>query len=294
MVDKIVIRVALATTLIAALPVAGNADSFSFTTGNPDGLMAAASRPDSPGKFEIETGDDFVVTASRTFITSATFTGLIVGANTSNIGEVAAEIYRVFPNDSNTARTPNVPTRTNSPSDNAFATRDTSPPPGNPTFTTQVLNPTFSAFNSVTPSGIHPSPGQTTGGNGAVTGEEVLFTLTFTTPIDLPADHYFFVPQVELTTTGGEFLWLSAPFLGGTDLQGWTRDAMLDPDWLRVGTDIVGGGATAPKFNFAFTLTGDATPLPATLPLFATGLAGLGLLGWRRKRKAQAAAPCAT
>jgi len=26
-------------------------------------------------------------------------------------------------------------------------------------------------------------------------------------------------------------------------------------------------------------------PLPATLPLFATGLAGLGLLGWRRKRK---------
>jgi hypothetical protein len=32
------------------------------------------------------------------------------------------------------------------------------------------------------------------------------------------------------------------------------------------------------------------TPLPAALPLFATGLIGLGLLGWRRKRKAQAAA----
>ena len=31
-------------------------------------------------------------------------------------------------------------------------------------------------------------------------------------------------------------------------------------------------------------------PLPATLPLFATGLGALGLLGWRRKRKAQAAA----
>jgi hypothetical protein len=29
-------------------------------------------------------------------------------------------------------------------------------------------------------------------------------------------------------------------------------------------------------------------PLPATLPLFATGIGGLGLLGWRRKRKAQA------
>jgi hypothetical protein len=31
------------------------------------------------------------------------------------------------------------------------------------------------------------------------------------------------------------------------------------------------------------------TPVPAALPLFATGLGGLGLLGWRRKRKAQAA-----
>jgi hypothetical protein len=30
------------------------------------------------------------------------------------------------------------------------------------------------------------------------------------------------------------------------------------------------------------------TPLPAALPLFATGLGGLGLLGWRRKRKAEA------
>ncbi len=29
----------------------------------------------------------------------------------------------------------------------------------------------------------------------------------------------------------------------------------------------------------------NATPLPAALPLFATGLGALGLLGWRRKRK---------
>jgi hypothetical protein len=33
-----------------------------------------------------------------------------------------------------------------------------------------------------------------------------------------------------------------------------------------------------------------ATPLPAALPLFATGIGGLGFLGWRRKRKAQAVA----
>jgi hypothetical protein len=33
--------------------------------------------------------------------------------------------------------------------------------------------------------------------------------------------------------------------------------------------------------------TVSTTPIPAALPLFATGLGGLGLLGWRRKRKAQ-------
>ena len=32
------------------------------------------------------------------------------------------------------------------------------------------------------------------------------------------------------------------------------------------------------------------TPLPATLPLFASGLGALGLFGWRRKRKARLAA----
>jgi hypothetical protein len=32
-----------------------------------------------------------------------------------------------------------------------------------------------------------------------------------------------------------------------------------------------------------------STPIPAALPLFVTGLGGLGLLGWRRKRKNAAA-----
>jgi hypothetical protein len=40
------------------------------------------------------------------------------------------------------------------------------------------------------------------------------------------------------------------------------------------------------------TLTADVgtTPLPAALPLFASGLAAAGLIGWRRKRKAAALA----
>jgi hypothetical protein len=35
----------------------------------------------------------------------------------------------------------------------------------------------------------------------------------------------------------------------------------------------------------SFTLDVAATPLPAALPLFATGLGAMGLFGWRRKRK---------
>ena len=39
--------------------------------------------------------------------------------------------------------------------------------------------------------------------------------------------------------------------------------------------------------NFAAIESTAATPIPAALPLFATGIGGLGLLGWRRKRKAK-------
>jgi hypothetical protein len=42
--------------------------------------------------------------------------------------------------------------------------------------------------------------------------------------------------------------------------------------------------------EFFGTADTTVTPLPAALPLFATGLGALGLLGWRRKRKAAAQA----
>jgi hypothetical protein len=42
----------------------------------------------------------------------------------------------------------------------------------------------------------------------------------------------------------------------------------------------------APANGIEVTGINTATPLPAALPLFAGGLGALGLLGWRRKRKA--------
>jgi hypothetical protein len=50
---------------------------------------------------------------------------------------------------------------------------------------------------------------------------------------------------------------------------------MLDPDWLRVGMDIV-GGTPAPTFNTAFSLAGDVVPEPASIVGVLTGLALLG------------------
>jgi hypothetical protein len=141
--------------------------------------------------------------------------------------------------------------------------------------------------------GINPKPNQQTDGEGPVTGDEVMFNVTFMTPFDLLPDHYFFVPQVQLDS--GEFYWLSAPKpivapgtpfpAGFSDLQSWIRNENLAPDWLRVGTDIVGPppqGGAAPTFNAAFSLSGQEIPEPATLLLIALGL---GILWWGLKRK---------
>src|SRR5262252_7992583 len=120
---KVFLRMLAVPAAIAMMAGTVSADSFFFSTGNPDGKMATASR-----------------LSSATRLDSATFTGLLpTGIPLTDVVDVRIEIYRVFPALSDVARTSGpptfsterVPTRVNSPSDVEFDDRDTSPPPGN-------------------------------------------------------------------------------------------------------------------------------------------------------------------
>ena len=265
----------VAMGLLLTLPMYGGTILYNNLTPN-DSIGFSSSV--QAGSKSTEAADDFLLTQNSK-ITGASFIG-IMPAGVAPL-DVTIEIYRVFPQDSDAVRIAAVPTRTNSPSDIEFT--DRSAGAGELSFSTTQLNPSFTTLNSVLEGGLHVN----TGGNGAITGQEVQFDVTFSTPINLASGHYFFVPQIDLG--GADFLWLSAPRpisgAGTTpftpDLQVWMRDGFLDPDWLRAGTDIVGGNP-APTYNASFELFG-TVPEPGSLVLFLSG--ALGLLSTGRIRR---------
>ena len=264
--------VAATLTLGVWLATPAWADTFFFSTGNPDTRLGALSQRPSP--VETETADDFVLTQT-TFINRATIIGLIPSnAPLTNISNVEVELYHVFSLDSNVGRTSGpplfstaqVPTRVNSPADVeiAVATRDKSS--GTLGFTPSLLNGNFSVTDTVVNRISNHA-----GSDLPRTGEEVKITITFNPPILLPAGHYFFRPEAQVD--GGDFLYLSAPRpivapgtpfpAGVTDLQAWIRNSSLAPDWLRIGTDII--NSTPPStFNMAFSLNGETAPQAGT------------------------------
>jgi len=264
------LSIAAAATAALWLATPAWADSFSFSTGTPDGLLGALSQPPRAEKLETETADDFILTET-TSIDQATIVGLIPsGTPLANIENVEIEVYHVFPKDSDVSRvgppplfpTVQVPARANSPSDVEIddATRDGSL--GTLDFSPSPVNASFSVANTVV-TGIFPKPNNTTLGEGRATGEAVEISITFNPPILLPADHYFFRPEVQVA--GGDFLYLSTPRSNPppgtpvTDLQAWIRNSDLVQDWLRIGTDIIGGNPVH-TFNMAFSLTGETIP----------------------------------
>jgi len=244
---------------------------FSFSTGSPDGKLGAVSRPDGSEGSETETADDFVLT-QPTVISGATIHGLLkaTGPSLPSVAGVEVEIYHVFKLDSDVNRTSGdpkfetvkVPTRVNSPSDHEIenATRDSGD--GTLSFIPNQISD-FQVQNTVI-NGINLKPAQLTHGEGAASGQQVAIDIIFDTPLFLLPGHYFFRPEVNVV--GGNFLFLSsprsgAPFPDGTnDLQAWIRNTDLKPDWLRIGSDIVGAGT----FNMTFSLSGNEIPEAGT------------------------------
>lgn len=100
--------------------------------------------------------------------------------------------------------------------------------------------------------------------------------------------------SVDFTMTMSEALQLSSdmplsnnPSIDAADPFTITSMELLDAN----GVPIPGLTFTADDGTiFADAADMAAAPIPATLPLFVSGIGGLGLFGWRKKRKAQAVA----
>ena len=86
-------------------------------------------------------------------------------------------------------------------------------------------------------------------------------------------------------------------------LDDYQNVALKLADWSKVSGDIdikvfdefYGNAAFGEIFSndqgaYQMQITGSEVPLPAALPLFATIVAGGGLIAWRRRRKAAALA----
>ena len=92
--------------------------------------------------------------------------------------------------------------------------------------------------------------------------------------------------QSWVTPTGGVaqmiYPWTTPGVIASSALWIWPSDSTIS-------AGLSCGNCTV-DLQTVITYTGvSATPLPAALPLFASGLGALGLLGWRRKRKNAAA-----
>jgi len=124
----------------------------------------------------------------------------------------------------------------------------------------------------------------------------------------VPSDSFLFSQTVAVSNSGPVVLnslswsiaassvyWLAAIPSSTTTSAGW----QFTDSFTGLGNRSSGLGAgtwtTAPDFDAVMasisgTTAAAAVPVPAALPLFASGLGVMGLLGWRRKRKAALAA----
>jgi hypothetical protein len=133
--------------------------------------------------------------------------------------------------------------------------------------------------------GVDVTAGAITNVNLTVTGystfTDLLFTQLEPAGGSVPARVYL---NIENSTGNilGLFLNTTSSYLvgynGGSILDAGAQCILCNPPTFPIG------------LNGTLTAEVSATPLPAALPLFAGGLGALGLLNWRKKRKAAALA----
>lgn len=113
-----------------------------------------------------------------------------------------------------------------------------------------------------------------------------LFTLSNEETESATWDATVLIPQLNPTTddvdgvddgTGNGYIFSSIATLQGVTSIVFTASGNANSDFALASIDLGGDNGTVPE-----------VPLPAALPLFGTGLAVMGFIGWRRKRKATA------
>ena len=105
-----------------------------------------------------------------------------------------------------------------------------------------------------------------------------------------------FVTFYDSSSSGGLSAGTGHDDTSGTVLFDLTDDQLytgtVNSPQFKLGTFALTGlfGSVSDGHSDTLVITNISTvPLPAALPLFATGLGALGLLGWRRKKKARSA-----
>jgi len=265
------------------------ADSVLYNNDFPDGRVATASGSPKGA----ESADDFILGKTST-ITSGSFTGLI--PKTASILSVGVEIYGACTPGSGFAGCTNLGkavTRVNSPTSEALPGTERTTGDATLNYSASLLNNGIGVVGSVV-DGINAQtpdvPATLTGGDGPASGKEVRVNFDLTQGITLPAGHYFFVPSVELSD--GSFLQLSAyRTVGGEfgstlitpDLQAWVRNDDIKNDWLRTGTDIIGGPTDPATYNLAFRLVGTVVPEPTGVAMLIAGLVAVG--AWSQRKR---------
>ena len=164
----------------------------------------------------------------------------------------------------------------------------------NPTYATLFApfsqNRLFAPIGSNITDGVFSIPG--TGGTtpAGVRGFGAVFS-----DVDLAGT------SIAFTTTAGGIGPLAVPTFSGNQTFSFLGillgpgEGLITSVRIVTGTNALGPNESASvdlvvMDDFLYAEPQSTVPLPAALPLFATGLGALGLIGWWRKRKAQAAA----